>query len=672
MESQKQDRKRKVLAGGVLLLAVVMVMALTYKTEIASALSKSVTCTLALKHKPNDKLLLSETSPKAEELFYCQFPDVKQFTVQCKGETLHQDTKIRFLVVDEESDTVIAEKQRRAAVLLKKKKKLITLDIPKKYRDLEGHHIKLSIELINPEDTFVTVTANDKQGLVERFNDSEELSTNFIYNITYNKAAGLKVLYILLCLWLLGFVILCYVLLVWKRYSFVSCFAVFAFYMGITMNFLITPGGVPDEPSHIDTAYSLSNRMLRAGNSSKEGIIYKRLGDVRMSNQIVNGMENNSYYQMKQTLFCSMSEQERELIPVSGVNTTNAVPTFIYGPAAVGISIGRLLHCSYFLTIMLGRLVNLIVYVLLCFFALRIIPAGKYMLSAIMLLPIALQEAASISYDAVINGILFLFLALLINLSYSKGVSAKQWMLLAVLGIMVALVKGGVYLPLLLFGILIYRQQKTKSFKKWQLGIAAGGLVVVIAAFFIKYLPTVLRMLSPTKGELVSVEEGACYTMGYVLTHPHRFVYAVWNTIIQVGDNNLAGLLGGRLAWLGIQPNWFLLIILLITILLLTHVEGDTIKLKIRDRIVYCLSIVATVGLIMLSMYVSFTVSGAAYVQGLQGRYFLCLFPLACFLLRSPMVHVEKIKTAKISMVLLMTMAFILLRVYVLVLNVTI
>ena len=637
MESQKQDRKRKILAGGVLLLAAVIVMALTYKTEIAPALSKSVTCTLALKHKPNDKLLLSETSPKAEELFYCQFPNVKQFTVQCKGETLHQDTKIRFLVVDEESDTVIAEKQRRAAVLLKKKKKLITLDIPKKYRDLEGHHIKLSIELINPEDTFVTVTANTKQGLVERFNDSEELSTNFIYNITYDKAAGLK-----------------------------------ALYMGIAINFLITPNGVPDEPSHIDTAYSLSNRLLHAGDSSKEGIIYKRLGDVRMSNQLVNGMENNSYYQMKQTLFRSMPEQEREMIPVSGVNTTNAVPTLVYAPAAVGISVGRLLHCSYFLTIMLGRLVNLIVYALLCFFALRIIPVGKYMLSAIMLLPIALQEAASISYDAVINGILFLFLALLINLSYSKGVSAKQWMLLAVLSVMVALVKGGVYLPLLLFGILIYKQQKTKSFKRWQLGVAVGGFVVVIATFFIKYLPTVLRMLSPADGELVSVEEGTCYTMGYVLTHPHRFVYAVWNTIVQVGDNNLAGLLGGRLAWLGIQPNWFLLIILLIAILLLTHVEEDTILLKTRDRIVYSLSIVATVGLIMLSMYVSFTVSGAAYVQGLQGRYFLCLFPLACFLLRSPMVHVERKKTAKISMVLLMTMAFILLRVYALVLNVTI
>lgn len=672
MEPEKRDRKRQALAGGILLLAVVIVMALTYKTEIAPALSKPVTCTLASKHKPNDKLLLSETSPKAEELFYCQFPNVKQITVQCKGETLHQDTRIRFLVVDEDSDTVIVEKQRKAAVFLKKKKKQITLDIPKKYRDLEGHHIKLSIELLNPKDTFVTVTANTKQGLVERFNDSEELSTNFIYNITYDKATGLKALYLLLCLCLFIFVILCYVLLVWKGYSFVSCFWVFALYMGIVINFLITPNGVPDEPSHIDTAYSLSNRLLHIADSSKEGIINKRLGDVRMSNQLVNGMENNCYYQMKQTLFQLMSEEERELIPVSGVDTSNAVPVLVYAPAAIGISMGRLLHCSYFLTIMLGRLVNLMAYVLLCFFALRIIPAGKYMLSAIMLLPIALQEAASISYDAVINGILFLFLALLINLSYSKGVSAKQWIFLAVLSIMVALVKGGVYLPLLLFGILIYKQQKTKSFKKWQLGIAAGGLVVVVAAFVAKYLPTVLRMLSPTQGELVSAEGGAYYTMGYVLTHPHRFIYAVYNTVVQVGDNNLAGLLGGRLAWLGIQPNWFLLIILLVGILLLTHVEEDTIILKTRERVVYSLSIVATVGLIMLSMYVSFTVSGAAYVQGLQGRYFLCLFPLACFLLRSPMVHVEKIKTAKIGMVLLMTMAFILLRVYALVLNVTI
>lgn len=181
-----------------------------------------------------------------------------------------------------------------------------------------------------------------------------------------------------------------------------------------------------------------------------------------------------------------------------------------------------------------------------------------------------------------------------------------------------------------------------------------------------------LHMLSSGQGDLVSAEEGARYTIGYVLAHPHRFVYAMWNTLIQVGDNNLAGLLGGKLSWLGIQVNWFLLIILLIGILLFAHVEDDIITLKTRERIVYALSIVMTVGLIMLSMYVSFTASGATYVQGLQGRYFLCLFPLGCFLLRSPMIQVAKTKATKIGMVLLMTMAFMLLRVYALVMNVTI
>ena len=308
MESKEQDRKGQAFAGILLLLAVAIVMFLTYKTEVAPALSEPITCTLALKHKPNDKLLLNETSPQAEEVFYCQFPNVKQFTIQCKGETLHPDTKIRFLIVDEESETVIAEKQRKASVLLKKQKKLVKLPVPKKYRDLEGHRIKLSIELLNPEDTLVTVTANSKQGLVERFNDNEELAMNFIYNITYDKAVGLKSLYVLLCLWLLGFVVLCYVLLVWKGYSFVSCFTVFALYMGVAINFLITPNGVPDEPSHIDTAYILSNRLLHVEKSSEQGIIYKRLGDIRMSNQLINGMENNSYYQMKKTLFSSMSD----------------------------------------------------------------------------------------------------------------------------------------------------------------------------------------------------------------------------------------------------------------------------------------------------------------------------------------------------------------------------
>ena len=167
---------------------------------------------------------------------------------------------------------------------------------------------------------------------------------------------------------------------------------------------------MPDESTHLDTAYKYSNQILFIQSTDTPGTIYKRECDARLSEMLANGLESNSYYQL---LFHTLERpSDTQLVQVSYIDGTNLVPGIVYLPAALGISVGRILGLSAMLTFQLGRIFNLLVFILLIRLAIGVTPYWKNLFGALGLLPITLQQAASASYDAIINGLIFLFIAL--------------------------------------------------------------------------------------------------------------------------------------------------------------------------------------------------------------------------------------------------------------------
>ena len=83
-----------------------------------------------------------------------------------------------------------------------------------------------------------------------------------------------------------------------------NSFIPMAVILGIVFQCLITVGGVPDEPGHLDTAYKYSNKILLVEDTETPGTIYKRVCDVEMSDMLANGLESNSYYRAYDRYFC--------------------------------------------------------------------------------------------------------------------------------------------------------------------------------------------------------------------------------------------------------------------------------------------------------------------------------------------------------------------------------
>src|SRR5512140_980755 len=83
------------------------------------------------------------------------------------------------------------------------------------------------------------------------------------------------------------------------------------------------------------------------------------------------------------------------------------------------------------------RFAGLLSYLVLCWFALRAIPFGKWLLAVLMVSPMALFQASSISADTISNGIGFLFLGASLGVAAAGQISWKRWLLmLALIGLL--------------------------------------------------------------------------------------------------------------------------------------------------------------------------------------------------------------------------------------------
>lgn len=89
-------------------------------------------------------------------------------------------------------------------------------------------------------------------------------------------------------------------------------------------------------------------------------------------------------------------------------------------PATIGIYIGIIFGLPAFWVLQLGELFALLFYSYICYKALQIMPIKKNMMAWFMIFPMALQQAASINYDAVLIPLCYLFISYMLYLKYEK------------------------------------------------------------------------------------------------------------------------------------------------------------------------------------------------------------------------------------------------------------
>lgn len=418
---------------------------------------------------------------------------------------------------------------------------------------------------------------------------------------------------------------------IWPEKIFVRLALVF----GILTVFLTPPLNVPDEAIHFEKSVSISQgHLLLAIDQGGQavGVIdsdtKRLLGSWPAVNSNYNAKISNAKLLREETRTAESSTVKSEYSYLS----PNFCPV-MYAPQAIGITVGKLLfhlfrmHPYYtaYAQMIFARLFNLLYYIFMIYFCIRATPVFKRTLIVVALMPMALFQAASCSYDVYVITSCLLFVTMVFKLAFDpdvKRVRLRHIAFLAVTAGMLSLAKY-VYVVLILLLFIIPNEKLgglNQKIKKIAIVIVTAS--VTVGVWFIIYKITT-RGVAPLSSAPYEKAQ-----LKFMLHNPIKALAIFISTPISESQYYLSSFVG-VLGWLDTPlPNVFT--VLYLTFLLVSaFLERFSCKLKNINRLLILIITAACCVLIAAAEYITWTplpnvgAVGITTVLGFQGRYLI-------------------------------------------------
>ena len=312
---------------------------------------------------------------------------------------------------------------------------------------------------------------------------------------------------------------------------------------------------------------------------------------------------------------------------------------FGYLPSLIFVKLGQFLHLNFEKLFYLGKLGNLLFYIVIMFLAIRVAREKKLFLILIALLPTPVFQASSYTYDSVVFSLITLGMVLLfreVDEGGEKPISYRNF-LLSIICIVLGSLSKAVYIPLILLWAVPIMQRKLIPTRK-KLCILAGIVVVLAVIMFTFVMPALSNAVSGNLsygGDKRGGDTGMVRQIYSMLAHP---LHTMWMFLTQIlkfdnfrnlgyasADNHVfINLMFLNFGSLHVLPDKWC--VLLTPLLLIIAAAGEAPKMKSKRTYVYIFLVIASaVGLIWLAMYLSFTPVGTDAIYGVQARYYLPL-----------------------------------------------
>ena len=343
---------------------------------------------------------------------------------------------------------------------------------------------------------------------------------------------------------------------------------------------------------------------------------------------------------------------------------TSGFATFSYFFMAITCNICKLFGVPFGYTYMLLRFTNMIMYITVVFFAVRKLPKGKMIMSAVALMPTPMYLAATISYDTIVTGFLFLGMAYLFYLMFTDKKITWWEYLVFIGGMAYGSSRKSIYIPLILLGVFlphrIFKDKKQERIMK------AGVIVVLLAILSTFVLPA---LISPSvEGDLRGGTTSHAGQMSSLFSNPVGYAGLLLTTMWQhLWDYGIGTPALDFMAYLGAGSLTYVIVIYLVSITLTSentvYVQNDKKKWVAQGMPVWLKAVIyflvfGVMCLIWTSMYISYTEVGKTAMAGVQGRYYIPLLFPVLFTLSFNKVNVNWDKV-KYNMTCMLISAFI-------------
>ena len=404
------------------------------------------------------------------------------------------------------------------------------------------------------------------------------------------------------------------------RFSPSRVFLVLAWSFGTLFVFLTPPFQAPDEYDHFHRAYQVSEgHLLETRNGGDAGGFQPR-SLLAFQNRVSFDMPHHP--EVKQDLATlwamrrlPLKPEDRRFIRFPWYSPTN------YFPQAAGIAIARALGAGPLLLHYAGRLGNLLAWSLLIYVALRWIPVMKWTLALLALMPMSLWLAATLSADAMVNALCFLYVAVTLYLAIGdeKPMTAGRAWALVGLSAAIALAKTA-YLPILLLTLMIPARKFGGRGKYWLFFalVLSVGVAVNIAWTLCTYRDFVNPGRSPSAQAV------------YVLHHPLNMLGDYVGQLFSIAF--LCSIVG-KLGWYDTRLLRPLVVCYAAVLIWTAWMAGaSAAQLNGRQKSIIAVAAVGMWLALFLIMDLAFTKVGNSAITSLQGRYLIPLTPLVLLL----------------------------------------
>lgn len=312
--------------------------------------------------------------------------------------------------------------------------------------------------------------------------------------------------------------------------------------------------------------------------------------------------------------------------------------TLPYLPQALGVFAGKLLGFSPLTLMYLGRMFNLLISVLILFFAIRIIPEFKWLFLLLALMPKTLFLFGSLSYDTLTISLSFFTIAVFFYYAFGceRNLTLKDLAVLAFLVLLLLFCKP----PYFLIGLLFFIIPPKKFGSLYKYIMMAIG-VVFLAAVIFKAGPVAMNYFSAqTSPAKVQTADQGAGTAELPLIRPDDQVKLILQDIpaylklmVRSGFVHYRAYIlksfVGVLGWIDVNlPDLLTYSYLILIIMAALLLSGEKVRLGPAKKSLLVLLLVATFVIVETAMYVYATRPGRDRIFGVQGRYFIPMAPL--------------------------------------------
>lgn len=633
-KSGKANRYNRLLKAGVILFLLVVILGMMYIDEVNPVAEQRM------------QFVTSEVKGKLLELKggekLSQKIEMQSDSFECIGIMYHdfqgKETDVLSLTVEDSNGQMIAQwKQQLTDEIIDHESagvKVLEFNTDQMIHVKDKEIYNLNVELTGAlEDRFYfygTDSFSDRASINEN-----EIEQSLAVEILGGKAEDIRYFFLGVAgLTVLGMGIVLILLI--RKESIEKIFVGSAFVFGLIYMLIIPPYAVPDEQAHFVTAYNNSSEIL-GEETLKDGNLAVLQEKEILCDPSGHYPTKERYIESINGIFGKIYDHNRESVPGGKVLD---MPKISYAPQVLGLTIARILNFNGIQLFYMGRIFALLTYVVITYWAIKVMPFAKMVLFVTALLPMSMQQAMSYSYDMLVNSISFFMIAYFFYLIYKKDkVEKKDILILCVCTAIIAPIKV-VYIVIIGLGILIPYQKFGTKIKKWSYAFVLGmaGVIPTIITRIVSMADMIGG--SQTNSELLGYEVyGGVYFLKHLGELPRIFI----ETIQEMTSYYVDTMIGKQLGWLEIEiPPIIIEGFLILLLISVVRKRGEKEMIQIGSKVwMGTLAFLCCIftGFVLL---ISWTEVGQQVIAGVQGRYFLPIAPMVLLLFRTKYITVEE------------------------------